>query len=54
MPASHGHLDITEADWKIFIDDTYRVMTRLGIGSTEQHELVGLMTNLKSEIVKRF
>jgi hemoglobin len=54
MPASHAHLDITDADWKLFIDDMYRVMTRLGIGSTEQHELVDLMTNLKSEIVKQF
>ena len=52
MPESHGHLDITEADWKIFVDDMYRVMTRLAIGAAEQHELVGLMTNLKSEILK--
>jgi len=49
---SHAPLDISEADWKIFIDDTVRVLTQLGVQHGEQRELLGLMATTKSDIVE--
>ncbi len=51
MKASHSHLDITDADWRLFIEDTVNVMTRLGIRSPEQDDLVALLASLRGEIV---
>ena len=52
MRSSHAHLDITEADWRVFIDDTIRVMNEVGIGRREQEELLALIATTKSEILK--
>lgn len=52
MRASHGPLDITEADWRVFIDDTIRVMSERGVGQREQQELLALMGTTKRDIVK--
>jgi hemoglobin len=52
MRESHGPLDISEADWKVFIDDTVRVLTKLGVSGVEQRELLELMATTKADIVK--
>jgi len=53
MKDSHAALDITEADWQIFIEDTCAVLTRLGVAKAEQDELLALMATMKREIVRR-
>ena len=52
MKAAHAHLDITEADWRIFIDDTVRVLTEFGVPTLDQQELLALMAPMKAEILK--
>ncbi len=52
MPASHSHLDVSEADWKLFIDETVKVMNRERIGVSEQTDLLALLESFKPEIVK--
>lgn len=50
--ASHQHLGITEADWQVFLADTVKVMNQVGVGPTEQKELLALLGRSKAEIVK--
>jgi hemoglobin len=52
MRNSHAHLDITDADWRVFIDDTIRIMTELKLPGREQDDLLALIETLKNEIVK--
>ena len=52
LPASHAPLDITESDWKIFLDDTVRIMNEQGVAKPEQQELVALFASMKSQILK--
>jgi hemoglobin len=52
MRDSHLHLDITEADWKVFVDDTVRILDEFGVAPREQRELMQLMEARKVEIVK--
>lgn len=52
MRDSHAHLDITEADWKVFVDDTVRILDEFGVAQREQRELLQLMEGRKAEIVK--
>jgi hemoglobin len=52
MRDSHVHLDITEADWKVFVDDTVRLLDEFGVAPGEQGELVQLMEGVKPEIIK--
>ncbi len=52
LPASHAPLEITESDWKIFIDDTVRVMNELAVAGPEQRELVALLESMKAQILK--
>jgi len=53
MSASHADLDITEADWKLFMEDQVRILSEFGVAAPEQRELLQLMGALKSEIVQR-
>ena len=52
MKASHSHLDITDADWHLFIEDTAKVMRTLGVAPLEQDDLLALLGSLRGEIVK--
>lgn len=52
MKASHAPLDITESDWRVFVDDFVKVMTECGIPQREQRELLALMDTTKAEIVR--
>ena len=52
LRASHAPLQITEADWRVFIDDTVRVMSELQVAPTEQRDLLDLLTTTKAEILK--
>jgi hemoglobin len=51
MRASHAHLDITEADWVLFWDDTVRLLNEHGVPMREREELLALLDTFKSEIV---
>jgi hemoglobin len=51
MKDSHAHLDISEADWVVFVDDFVEVMNRYRISRADQGELLELMTRSKSDIV---
>jgi truncated hemoglobin YjbI len=51
MRASHAQYDITEADWRVFIDDTIRIMHEFGVRKAEQEELLQLMAGDKRAIV---
>lgn len=52
MKASHGPLEITEADWRIFVDDFVRIMNEKGVPPGEQTELLALMDGTKADIVQ--
>ena len=52
MKASHSHLDITETDWRLFIDDTVKVLTTLDVPARDQNDLLALLAGFKREIVK--
>jgi hypothetical protein len=52
MKSSHDHLDITEADWKLFVDDTVRLLTELAVPAREGKELLAILEADKSSIVK--
>jgi hemoglobin len=52
MKASHAPLDITEADWRIFVNDFIRVMNEIDVQGPEQEELLALLTAEKGDIVR--
>jgi hemoglobin len=51
LRASHAPLNITESDWRVFVDDFERVMTDYGVRSREQQELLVLMSGTKADIL---
>jgi hemoglobin len=53
MRESHAPLDLTESDWRVFVDDFVRVMTQSGIRKAEQDELLALMATTKSDILNK-
>jgi hemoglobin len=52
MRASHAPLDITESDWKIFIDDFVRVMNEFRVANADQDDLLALLVAMKADILK--
>lgn len=52
MKASHAPLDITESDWRIFVDDFVKLMNERSVKRAEQDELLALMAATKADIVK--
>jgi hypothetical protein len=41
---------ITHADWTVFIEDTVRVLDRLGVSKPNQDDLLGLMETTRSDV----
>ncbi len=51
MRDSHGHLDITEAEWLEFMKDLRACFAKFGIPAQEQSELVAIVESTKQDIV---
>jgi hemoglobin len=52
MRSSHGALDITESDWRLFVADTRKVLGELGVPSADATDMLALLEGSKAEIVK--
>ena len=51
MYDSHAHLDITEDEWQIFLEDLGATLDRFELPLGERSELVAIVESTKSEIV---
>ncbi len=48
---SHQHLDITEAEWQVFLGDFQQTLDRFQVPATEQRELFAIVDSTKQDIV---
>jgi hemoglobin len=53
MLDSHAHLDITEGEWRAFMDDLRQTFDKFGIPAAERAELVTIVESTKGDIVKK-
>ncbi len=51
MRDSHVHLDITEAEWQVFLADLQACLDHFAVPKAEQSEIFALVDNTKSDIV---
>lgn len=51
MYDSHAHLDITEGEWKIFMDDLQATFDKFSVPQRERDELVAIVESTKKDIV---
>ncbi len=51
MLDSHAHLDITEAEWRAFMDDLRQTFDKFGVPAAERAELVAIVESTKGDIV---
>ena len=51
MHDSHAHLDITEDEWKSFLDDFQATLDHFGVPAKEQQELFAIVESTKNDIV---
>jgi hemoglobin len=51
MYDSHVHLDITEAEWQVFLDDFRVTLQKFGVPQAEQQELFAIVESTKPDIV---
>ena len=51
MHDSHVHLDITEAEWQVFMQDLRDCFAKFKIPAQEQGELVAIVESTKKDIV---
>ena len=51
MYDSHAHLDITEGEWKIFMDDLTATFDKFSVPQRERDELVAIVESTKKDIV---
>lgn len=52
MRDSHAHLDITEAEWQVFLEDLRDCLNHFQVPAQEQGELVAIVESTKNDIVK--
>jgi hemoglobin len=52
MSESHVHLDITEAEWQVFLEDFRQTLAKFGVPQAEQQELFAIVASTKQDIVK--
>lgn len=53
IKATHAPMNLTQADWRVFVEDTIRVMTELSIPATERNDLLALLEGTHADIVSR-
>src|SRR5205085_6319572 len=51
MADSHAHLGITEAEWRVFLDDLRATLEHFGVPADEQSELFAIVDSTKKDIV---
>ncbi len=51
MKESHEHLEITEEEWQVFLQDFQSTLDQFSVPETEQKELFALIDSTKSDIV---
>jgi hemoglobin len=51
MHDSHAHLDITEAEWAVFLDDLRETFNRFNVPEQERRELLTIVESTKADIV---
>jgi hemoglobin len=51
MVDSHQHLDITEAEWQVFLGDFQQTLDRFQVRAAEQRELFAIVDSTKQDIV---
>lgn len=51
MAESHDYLQITEDEWRAFMDDAQQSLDKFGVPPAEANELKGILESTKSEIV---
>ena len=51
MQDSHAHLDITEAEWRAFLDDFRACLAKFQVPPREQQELFAIVDSTKKDIV---
>jgi hemoglobin len=52
MVESHAHLEITEDEWQVFLDDFRATLDRFEVPGGEQQELFAIVHSTKSDIVR--
>ncbi len=52
MLDSHEHLDITEAEWRVFLADFQACLDHFAVPKAEQAELFAIVESTKGEIVR--
>jgi hemoglobin len=53
MLDAHAHLDITEGEWRAFMDDLRQTFDKFGVPAAERAELVAIVESTKGDIVKK-
>lgn len=51
MHDSHAHLDITEAEWGVFLEDFRKTLDEFQVPAREQQELFAIVESTKQDIV---
>lgn len=51
MHDSHAHLDITEAEWQVFLADLRETLDKFQVPAAEQQELFAIVQSTKPDIV---
>lgn len=51
MKDSHGHLNITEAEWQVMVEDFKSAMDKNNVPEKEQGELLAIVESTKGDIV---
>lgn len=51
MYDSHAHLEITEEEWEVFLDDFRKTLNKFQVPSEEQQELFAIVNSTKADIV---
>jgi hemoglobin len=51
MYDSHAHLDITEEEWQVFLEDLQACFDKFAVPEAEQSELFAIVESTKSDIV---
>ena len=51
MAESHQHLDITEGEWQVFLDDFQKTLDKFQVPAAEQQELFAIVASTKGDIV---
>ncbi len=51
MYDSHAHLEISESEWKAFLDDLNQTFDKFGVPAVERQELFAIVDSTKNDIV---